>query len=61
MNGIKNLRRFIEKSRLEKAAYTLKLSIEKLEEERDKASNYMWEEYELTHHNALSCEERLLC
>ena len=37
---------------LEKAAYTLKLSIEKLEEERDKASNYMWEEYELTYSSA---------
>ena len=33
---------------LEKSAYSLKLSIEKLEEEKDKASNYMWEEYELT-------------
>ncbi len=37
---------------LEKAAYTLKLSIEKLEEERDKLSNYMWEEYELTYSSA---------
>ena len=37
---------------LEKAAYSLKLNIEKLEEERDKASNYMWEEYELTYSSA---------
>ena len=37
---------------LEKAAYTLKLSIEKLEEDRDKLSNYMWEEYELTYSSA---------
>ena len=37
---------------LEKAAYTLKLAIEKLEEDRDKASNYMWEEYELTYSSA---------
>ena len=37
---------------LEKAAYSLKLNIEKLEEEKDKASNYMWEEYELTYSSA---------
>ena len=37
---------------LEKAAYSLKLAIEKLEEDRDKASNYMWEEYELTYSSA---------
>ncbi len=37
---------------LEKSAYTLKLAIERLEEERDKASNYMWEEYELTYSSA---------
>ncbi|MBO4863038.1 MAG: chromosome segregation protein SMC [Eubacterium sp.] len=37
---------------LEKAAYTIKLAIEKLEEDRDKASNYMWEEYELTYSSA---------
>ncbi len=37
---------------LEKAAYTLKLAIEKLEEDRDKVSNYMWEEYELTYSSA---------
>ena len=37
---------------LEKSSYTLNLQIEKLEEERDKASNYMWEEYELTYSSA---------
>ncbi len=37
---------------LEKSAYTLKLQIEKLEEEKDKVSNYMWEEYELTYSSA---------
>ena len=37
---------------LEKSAYSLKLNIEKLEEEKDKASNYMWEEYELTYSSA---------
>ncbi len=37
---------------LEKAAYSLKLDIEKLEEEKDKSSNYMWEEYELTYSKA---------
>ena len=37
---------------LEKAAYSLKLNIEKLEEEKDKASNYMWEEYGLTYSSA---------
>ncbi|MCR5544314.1 MAG: chromosome segregation protein SMC [Eubacterium sp.] len=40
INGLKN------------AAYSLKLAIEKLEEERDKESNYMWEEYELTYSSA---------
>lgn len=37
---------------LEKSEYTLKLAIEKLEEDKDKASNYMWEEYELTYSSA---------
>ena len=37
---------------LEKSSYTLKLALEKLEEERDSASNYMWEEYELTYSSA---------
>ncbi|MCR5213236.1 MAG: chromosome segregation protein SMC [Eubacterium sp.] len=37
---------------LEKSAYTLKLQIEKLEEEKDKVSNYMWDEYQLTYSSA---------
>ena len=33
---------------LEKSAYQIKLNIEKLEEDKEKLSAYMWEEYELT-------------
>ena len=45
---------------LEKASYTIKLDLEKQEEERDKLSNYMWEEYELTYSSAeaLRSEEK---
>ncbi len=45
---------------LEKSAYTLKLSIEKLEEEKDKLSNYMWEEYEITYSAALNMKNEEL-
>lgn len=39
-------------SGLDKAAFTLNSSIEKLELEKDNLSNYMWEEYELTYSSA---------
>lgn len=44
-------------SRLDKEMFRLNSQKEKLEESRERQNNYMWEEYELTPHNALAFRE----
>ena len=53
----KNHKQFFEKrdglttqlSGLEKAEYTLKMNLEKLDTDKDNLTNYMWEEYQMTY------------
>ena len=46
-----------EISRLDKSAFRITTQIEKINEQNDALSNYMWEEYELTYNNALELRD----
>ena len=56
----KNHKQFFEKrdaltqqiSGLEKAEYSLKMTLEKLDADKDNLTNYMWEEYQMTYSTA---------
>ena len=45
---------------IDKELVTLESNREKLTERLEARNNYMWEEYELTHHNALSLRDEAL-